>query len=150
MNTFEEIIEFAIKQEEESADFYRGLAERAKKPSMQKVFEELVSQEEGHKKRLESVLTKHKAPESKLTPDPDLKIADYQVEFNANKGEISYQDALILAMKRELAAQQLYQDLINKTSNVELKEILQFILEEEKKHKHSLEAEYDDKILTEN
>ena len=42
-----------------------------------------------------------------------MKISDYLVEVEADR-DISYQDALIVAMKRERAAFQLYSDLLAK------------------------------------
>lgn len=151
MNTFDEIIRFAIEQEEAAAAFYEGFSTQSKKKEIQQIFVELAKQEKGHKAKLESVLSKHEMPSGKkLYPDPDLKIADYLVEIQGKVEELSYQDALILAMKRELASQKLYQDLLSQATDDELKTVFTYLLDEEKKHKHQLEAEYDDQILKEN
>ena len=58
--------------------------------------------------------------------------------------------ALILAMKKEKAAFQLYTDLAAETEDPEVKAIFEGLAQEEAKHKLRFEVEYDDMILTEN
>jgi rubrerythrin len=63
---------------------------------------------------------------------------------------VTYQNALILAMKKEKAAFQLYTDLASQTDDAEVKQIFEGLAQEEAKHKLRFEVEYDDMILTEN
>jgi rubrerythrin len=46
----DEILDFAIGQEEEAALFYKGLAETMDRPWMSKVFLDFSREEEGHKR----------------------------------------------------------------------------------------------------
>ena len=88
----------------------------------------------------------------KLTPEQevlDLKISDYLVEVEVNDN-ISYQDALIIAMKRERAAYELYSDMAAKVPDSHLKEVLEGLAKEEAKHKLFFEAEYDERVLMDN
>jgi len=71
------------------------------------------------------------------------------VEQEATPG-ISYQDALILAMKQEKAAFQLYNALAGSTDNAALRDVLLSLAQEEAKHKLKFEIEYDENILREN
>jgi rubrerythrin len=79
----------------------------------------------------------------------DLKIGDYLVDQKPNP-ELDYQEALILAMKKEKAAFRLYSDLADVTEDEKLRQVFQALAQEEAKHKLRFEIEYDDNILTEN
>ena len=48
----EEILDFAIREEEQAAEFYTNLASRIEKPGMREVFEEFAQEELGHKAKL--------------------------------------------------------------------------------------------------
>jgi len=66
------------------------------------------------------------------------------------KDTLEYQDALIIAMKKEKLAFKLYSDLAAQTDNEALKAILLAIAQEEARHKLRFELEYDDLIFSEN
>ena len=105
-------------------------------------------EEKLHKKRLLAV----KEGKHELTPEQevlDLKISDYLVEVDASD-DISYQDALIVAMKRERAAFRLYSDMAAKVPESNLKEVLLGLAKEESKHKLFFESEYDERVLHDN
>ena len=148
MNTVDEILDYAIDQEQQAADFYADLAGRAEKAGMKDVLLDFAEEEKSHKERLELV----KCGDRELKPEQevlDLKISYYLVEVNAKK-DISYQDALIVAMKRERAAFQLYSDMAMKVPEGSLKEILLGLAKEESKHKLFFESEYDERVLKDN
>ena len=148
MNTIDEILDYAIDQEQQAADFYTSLAGRAEKAGMKEVLLEFAEEEKRHKERLLAV----KTGEHELTPEQevlDLKISDYLVEVDESD-EISYQDALIIAMKRERAAYELYSDMAEKVPESQLKEVLAGLAMEEAKHKLFFESEYDDRVLVDN
>ena len=79
----------------------------------------------------------------------DLKIGDYIVDVEASS-DMDYQEALVLAMKREKAAFRLYSDLAEAVDDAELKNTLLNLANEEAKHKLFFEVEYDEKFLPEN
>jgi rubrerythrin len=148
MNTVDEILDYAIDQEQQAADFYADLANRAEKAGMKEILLDFSAEEQSHKDRLLAV----KAGERELTPEQevlDLKISDYLVEVDASE-DISYQDALIVAMKRERAAFQLYSDMATRVPDSHLKEVLQGLAKEEAKHKLFFESEYDERVLLDN
>ncbi len=148
MNTIDEILDYAIDQEQQAADFYTSLAGRAEKAGMKEVLLEFAEEEKRHKERLLAV----KTGEHELTPEQevlDLKISDYLVEVDESD-DISYQDALIIAMKRERAAYELYSDMAEKVPESQLKEVLAGLAKEEAKHKLFFESEYDDRVLVDN
>ena len=144
----DEILIFAIEQEQRAVDFYTDLAKEAHNEEMKKVFIEFAGEEIRHKQRLtrireEGVFT---MPKQQVV---DLKIADYMVEVKAS-GKLSYEDALVLAMKREKAAFKLYTALAERSPSDELKEIFRALAMEESRHKLRFELEYDEYVLREN
>jgi len=144
----EHVLEFAIEGEEQAIQFYTVLANRAEKPWMKNVFESFADEERGHKAKLQSVMegkTEMPAPEKVQ----DLKIGDYLVDVKPTE-ELDYQEALVIAMKREKAAFRLYNDLAKMADDEKLKQVFLALAQEEAKHKLQFEVEYDENILTEN
>jgi rubrerythrin len=150
MDTFESfiaVLDFAIDKEIEANQFYLGLAKQMKNPVIQKVFEAFAKEELGHKAKLQAIKQGEEIPPAKNIMD--LKIADYTVDVEPAP-DMSYQDALILAMKQEKAAYRLYLDLAEQVVNNDQKELFLSLAQEEAKHKLRFEIEYDDVMLTEN
>ena len=149
LNTPDKILDFAIQKEEEAAQFYKDLAAKMARPAMKEVFIGFSQEEMGHKAKLMAVKDGHKLAlsEKKIT---DLKIGDHLVEPELIKGQMTYQDALIIAMKAEKAAYTLYMSLSEATDNAELKKLFQMLAQEEAKHKLRFEVEYDEVVLSEN
>ncbi len=148
MNTVDEILNYAIDQEQQAANFYATFAARAEKPGMKKMLLEFAEEEKRHKERLLAVRT----GEHKLTPEKeilDLKVSDYLVEVDATDN-ISYQDALIVAMKREHAALKFYSDMAEKITDTNLKQVFAGLAKEEAKHKLFFETEYEERVLMHN
>ena len=148
MNTVDEILDYAIDQEQQAADFYASFALRAEKAGMKKMLLEFAEEEKRHKERLLAVRT----GEHKLTPEKeilDLKVSDYLVEIDASDN-ISLQDALILAMKKERAAFKFYSDMAEKLPDSNLKQVFVGLAKEEAKHKLFFETEYEERVLMHN
>jgi len=147
-HSVDEILDFAIKNEEDAAEFYTDLADRSESISMRKVFEDFAREERGHKTKLLGV-----KKSGKMQPATekiiDLKIGDYLVDTKPGP-DLDVQQALILAMKQEKAAFKLYTDLAAAAPDEELRGLLLALAQEEAKHKLRFEVEYDDRILTEN
>jgi len=105
-------------------------------------------QKMGHKKRLQNI----KREETFEFSDEkvfDLQIGDYLIDVEPTN-DMSYQEALILAMKKEKSAFKLYSDLAGIAPNIDLRKTFLALAQEEAKHKLRFEIEYDDIILKEN
>ncbi|MBM3317400.1 MAG: ferritin family protein [Candidatus Eisenbacteria bacterium] len=139
------VLDFAIEREQEAIDFYTGLAGKATSAEMRRVFEQFAGEERGHKARLQGVRA-GKPMQAPVKPVMDLRISDYVVATEPGP-DISYQDALILAMKKEKAAFRLYTDMAELVGDDELKDLLLALAQEEAKHKLRFEVEYDDRFL---
>lgn len=144
----DEILDFAIKGEEEAAAFYTDMATRVEKEWMKKAFLNFAKEEQGHKAKLEAIKSGKKLFPAQKTV-LDLKIGDYLVEAEV-KPEMDYQDALIVAMKKEKAAFKLYSDLAQSTDDADLRNTLLALAHEEANHKLRFEVEYDEFVLREN
>jgi rubrerythrin len=147
-NTVELILNFAINAEQEAVEFYTGLANKASNPEMKEVFEDFAREEMKHKARLMNI-KQTGIMESSHEKVLDLKMADYLVSVPVSP-DMSYQDALVVAMKKEKAAFKLYMTLSTRTDVAELKELFLSLAMEESKHKLRFELEYDEFVLREN
>lgn len=148
-NSLDEILDFAINEEQMAADFYTELATKMKHQEMKDTFEQYALEELGHRTKLEAIKRgkQYKVSEEKVA---DLKIADYLIDVDTEKTDISYQEALIIAMKKEKAAFRLYNDLASAAKDEPSKKLFLLLAQEEAKHKLRFEIEYDSNILTEN
>jgi rubrerythrin len=147
LDSFEDVLDFAIEREMEAVQFYTDLAQQMKNPSMRDVFEAFAKEEQGHKAKLEAIKQNKQIKHSKNVSD--LHIADYVVEVEPAP-EMDYQDALVLAMKKEKAAFRLYLELANQVVDEEHKSLFLSLAQEEAKHKLRFEIEYDEVVLKEN
>lgn len=143
-----EILVFAMEQEQKAVEFYTQLAADAKTEDMRKIFEDFAKEEISHKARLKQIqldgimtLTEEKVQ--------DLKISDYNVPEEPS-ADMTYSEALKLAMSKEKAAFKLYTALAERIENKELQKIFQLLAIEESKHKLRFEIEYDEFVLREN
>ena len=146
--TVDEILAFAIKNEEDAASFYRRLAEMVDERGMKKTFLGFAKEEEQHKK----LLLRFRELDD-LEPSPgkvaDLKIADYLVDVGEEE-KLGYPESLVMAMKKEAAAARLYNDMAAVVDDPKLRNALLVLAEEEAKHKLRFETEYDENILRDN
>ena len=147
--TIDDVLAFAIRDEQRASDLYAGLATRSRNKEIQEMFEQFSREELGHKKKLESIKNRGVATVSPKKIQ-DLKIGDYLVEVDTSRDDLNYQEALIVAMKEEKAAFRLYSDLAVRTDHNDLKETFLQLAQEEAKHKLRFEIEYDDYILKDN
>lgn len=146
--SIEEILDFAIEQEQKAHDLYVKVAGMVTRPGMKQTFLELAEMEMGHRRKLEGI----KAGELPgFVPErvQDLKITQALVDVEPVPN-MTYQEALLFAMKAEQRAHDLYVGLAAATQDPGLKELFKGLAQEELKHKHFFETEYDEVILTGN
>jgi len=143
----EEVIDFAIGEEQSAADFYTMLAEQVNSKSLRKMFLEFGEEELQHKYKLENI----KMGSIEYLPSEEvvnLGLGDILVDV-VPTSNMDYQDALIFAMKKEKAAYQLYTRLSEITTDPVIKELLTGLANQEANHKLRFEIEYDEHILKE-
>ncbi len=148
MQSVEEVLDFAISREQQAVDFYTRLSTIAPGKPLQELMLDYAREEQRHKDKLLAVKADGRLKNEHKRP-LDLKMVDYLVDVEETP-EMTYQDALIIAMKREQVAFKLYTDMAEKIDNPELKSLFESLAREEASHKNYFESEYDDKILTDN
>ncbi len=147
-DNIDEILDFAIQNEQNAVDFYNDLSQNAHSEDMSQIFVQFAREEMGHKAKLLKIKEEgiNTFGDAKVL---DLKIADYTVRSEPREN-MTYEEALILAMKREKAAFRLYSKLAQKAPDAELRKIFEGLAMEESKHKLRFEIEYDEYVLREN
>ncbi len=144
----DEILDFAISNEEQAAQFYTDLAATMDRPWMREIFLNFAKEEAGHRKKLIDIKSGKRFAPSNLKI-MDLKIGDYLVDVEPSE-KLDYQQALILAMKKEKKAFKLYNDMAAAAGDDDLEQTFLSLAQEEAKHKLRFELEYDEFINTEN
>jgi len=143
-----DILDFAINEEQNAVDLYTKLAENASSAEVKEIFIDFAKEEINHKARL---LTIKENGIFDIKPETivDLKIGDYIVNVIPS-ANMTYAEALVYAMKKEKAAFKLYTKLAERAPNSDLKHIFLSLAIEESKHKLRFEIEYDEFVLREN
>lgn len=141
-----EVVDFAIEKEQEAHDFYMEASEREAFSGSKQMLKEFAREELKHKTMLENLDRKgvdRGIQDYKWKWIPDIKRSDYAVELEYKPG-MSYRDMLMLAMKREEKALELYNRLQDMAEDDEARLVFKMLCQEEAKHKLSLETMYDD------
>jgi rubrerythrin len=145
MKTIEEILDYAISNEEKAAALYYDLADKVERPGMKETFLHFANEEEGHKARL------LKIKQGEMPAVIEEKVADLGITETLVEPEtapnMTYQEALQFAMKAEKAAFVLYTKLAEATPDAGLQRVFKSLAQEEAKHKLRFEIEYDDQVL---
>lgn len=145
LSSFQEIIDFAIKREEEAYEAYGKMMQVAKTPGLQKLLSELQADEKEHKRLLQNITNKE-IESLEIKDVEDMKISDSLVGGKPSEG-MNFQDLLILAAKKEQKAIDLYTSLGAKVKTEGLKKLFDFLVQQEKSHKLRLEEEYEKHVL---
>ena len=145
LTTIDQILDYAIANEEKAAALYLELADSVERPGMREAFLHFAKEEEGHKARL------LKIKEGEIPAVSEEKVASLgiteQLEEPVTAPNMTYAEALLFAMKAEKAAFTLYTKLAEATSDAGLQRVFRSLAQEEAKHKLRFEIEYDDNVL---
>lgn len=145
-SSMDDVVNFAIDKEVKAMDFYQKCADRAKNTGIKQFFQEMVEEEKRHRDMLKE-LNPMGLEGVKLDKVEDLRISDYLLDVKF-KEDITYQEALTLAMKREEKAHAFYSSWQNKCMHEKTAKIFEILAGEEMKHKRRIETLYDEEILT--
>jgi len=138
--TVDEVLDFAISKEIAAHRFYSKLAQWAERTEAAKLFEEMAIDELQHRIRLEAI----KAGEVTIKEEEvgSLGIAE-SIEADEPKVNMTYAQALVVAMRREKNSFRLYTRFASVAREPDVKDILSKMAQEEAQHKLRLEIEYD-------
>lgn len=147
-DTVEEIIDFAIQREREAQDTYLSYARETERRSFTELLLSMAEMEREHERKL--IALKQGNP-GLLTPPnaEDLGFSEMlaQVPFSP---DMDYGDFLILVIRKEREAEQLYRKLAAMTTNPDISSMLRVLADEERKHRDWAQERYDEDILKEN
>jgi len=142
LNEYQNIIDFAMKNEIAAEAFYIEIAEKVSKPRLKEMFTAFSKEEKKHQDILNN-LSESKNAGSYFTED-----RDYGVSETVEKPEISdnmtLSDAYAIAMKNEENAMKLYQNLAQDCKSPEIRKVLEDLATMERDHKFKMETSYTD------
>lgn len=141
--TFAEVIEFAVRREEEAHQFYKDLAQKIDDPFLQQLFSEFAEEEAGHKQTLLD-LDSHGIERIFTNITDDVKNLNITSQVNdiVSDAHLNLQQALILAMKREDKSRQLYSLLGELSEDDAISLLFVGLAKEEARHRHRIEKAY--------
>jgi rubrerythrin len=140
------VLDFAIEKEVEAAAFYTHISQEETFSGAGKMFEEFAEEERKHQQLLEDFKARGLSAgieDYQFEWITDIKRSNYIVDLEYRRG-MGYSDILMLAMKREEKALQLYDDFLDKAESEESRTLFKMLCQEEAKHKLALETMYDD------
>jgi len=137
---FKKILAFAIEGEDEAYAFYNSVSERVKDGNLKKLFSDLAEDEKKHKTTLEAFLTR--PPESlRFSQSQDYKVVD-GLPTPLLSADMKPIEGLVIAIKKELEAMQMYTQLANISADEAQKNVFVELASMERGHKNRLEDIY--------
>ncbi len=137
---FRKIISGAIENEIEANAYYRAVSEKVKDNNLRELFRELAQDEAKHKLTLEALLKK--APEKlHFAEANDYKVTD-ELPTPPLTPDLKPIDGLVIAIKKELGAMQMYTQMANASAEADQKGIFLELAAMERGHKSRLEDIY--------
>ncbi|MDD1691489.1 MAG: ferritin family protein [Methanoregula sp.] len=142
------IISTAIDREVEAYTFYRTIADKVKDKNLKDLFAELAGDEKKHREFLEGFLTKN-VSKLKISPGHDYKVGD-ALPTPKLTADLKPLDGLVLAIKKELEAMQMYTQLAKMAADTETQLLFSQLANMERGHKARLEDLYTEMAFPEN
>lgn len=150
LDTIDRVLDFAIQREQEARKLYMEYAAKTDHTGLRSLLLAMADQEKGHEQIVKDLKSRRSLDPLLSKPQAlDLRISDYTIDVSFDP-EMSYQDFLLLVIKKEEKSFLLYDRLESLSTAEALKYIFKGLAEEEKRHKALAQDRYDLDILTEN
>ena len=146
--SFNEIIDFAIESEMNEIEFYSELADIMERKNVKQLFRNIALEKTARMLQLENM--KDIGVLLNIEDVQDLKIAGTFCDIDFSKRNLSYQEALIMAMNKEKEKFILYQELADCAVDQDCRQTFLSLANQEARQKLKLEIEYDEYILHDN
>lgn len=134
------IISEAINNEVEAYTFYHTVSEKVTDANLKKLFGELAGEEKGHREYLQKLLSRD-ITSLGFSSTKDYKVGD-SIPTPPLTPDMKPVDGLVVAIKKELAAMQMYTQLANASDDAEVKKLFTELAAMERGHKTRLEDIY--------
>lgn len=142
------ILSLAIDREVEAYTFYRNIADKVKDKALKSLFDELAGEEKKHREFLQGFLAKD-VSKMKFTAGHDYKVGDSLPSPKLTM-DLKPLDGLVLAIKKELEAMQMYTQFARAAADVETQLLFTQLANMERGHKARLEDIYTNMAFPEN
>lgn len=139
-NEYKKIISHAISQEAEAFAYYNTVSEKAKDANLKRLFKDLADDEAKHKRTLEGYLAKDTG-KIHFSESKDYKVVD-ALPTPPLTPDLKPVDGLVIAIKKELEAMQMYTQLASASADEAQKSIFLELAAMERGHKSKLEDIY--------
>lgn len=137
-----DIIEIAIKREEDAYDFYMEIHSKVADPGVKETLEFIAGEEKKHKAFLVSYRDGNFGEKAlRMSDVVDNKIAEYLEEPEVDENS-KPEDVYLVASHRELRSHRFYTELANHHAEGDPREMLLKMANEELKHKEKMEYLY--------
>lgn len=149
IETIDDVLKYAIKQEVNTRDFYLAAKEDTEDQKLKQFFDALIEEETKHEEILTNIREQGLYDGSvKIESFAELKkITDsHNIESMKFEKDMTMEDALQMALTREYRAQKLFEHLASLPLNQETVSLFKNLAEEEKKHHEDIQNHY--KALT--
>ena len=137
---YRNIISEAINNEVEAYTFYKTVSEKVTDANLKKLFGELAGEEKGHREYLQKLLSRD-ITSLGFSTTKDYKVGD-SLPTPPLTPDLKPVDGLVVAIKKELAAMQMYTQLANASDDAEVKQLFTELAAMERGHKTRLEDIY--------
>ena len=134
------IISNAINAEIEAYTFYHTISDKVKDPALKKLFGELAGEEKQHREFLQGMLSKDVA-KMHFDAKKDYKVVN-AMPSPPLSAEMKPLDGIVVAIKKELEAMQMYTQLAGLSADTEQKFLFTQLANMESGHKARLEDIY--------
>ena len=137
---YRNIITEAINNEVEAYTFYHTISEKIKDANLKTLFGELAGEEKEHREYLQKLLSRD-ITSLGFSTTKDYKVGD-SIPTPPLTPDMKPVDGLVVAIKKELAAMQMYTQLANASDDAEVKKLFTELAAMERGHKARLEDIY--------
>lgn len=141
-NSIDEVLNFAIEQEQAEVDFYNELADKMNKPKVEQLFRDIALEKQNHILKLEAIRISGNFDHNSYDQIKELKTDHYIADVDYSNENPNYHDALIMAMEKEKATFMFYWDLAERVSSDELRDLFHLLALHEAKQKVKLEIQF--------
>lgn len=149
MHSFNEVMDFAIAREKDAVLFYQDLQNRSRFAAQKSVLKEFELMEVGHVRLLEGIKERQSTAKLSQKVPADLQLSSYLHDVKASD-DMSYQQILVAAMKKEERAAALYSLMRDQAEDDEIRKVFEQLTVEEENHRHHFESLYDRDIQGDN
>jgi len=142
--TLSDLLDVAIQDEINAQKFYHVLGNKTKNPKLKDFFNSLAIEEEGHERILKGVKQMELYDGSLPVDEESLERIEgaHTVKINASIEDLTIEEAMDIALKREHKAAQVYGQLASSTPREEIMKLFTSIAADERRHFNTIERQY--------